>query len=384
MKLRISAIFFLAPVLAFAKVQTENASQVKSSLSKVQKQIQKLEKTVYHSQHQEKVLMQHLSSIEKEIGEKSEQLREHESKMQKHRTALNRLQKEEQQYAQSHQKHQDALAKLLQTTYQHQDKEKLKMMLAPKEWSSLARVNHYYHYFYNARAHHINSLSSHLKQIQTIKDNIVLEQNEIQTVAHQIRQSQVGLEEKKEKRKEVLSAISKELTKANSKLSQLQQQEQHLAQLFKMLQKKLAQSPSYVEPTNEFAKMKHKLELPIQADNAKLSVLAQVSKASKSASKKTYIDAAMGTPVHSIFGGRVVFSEWLRGIGLLLIVDHGNGYMSLYGNNQKLYKSLGDWVDKGEMIARVGQSGGHTEPGLYFEIRKNGEALDPTPWFKQA
>ncbi len=146
--------------------------------------------------------------------------------------------------------------------------------------------------------------------------------------------------------------------------------------MVKSLHQKLATTPTYIEPAQDFAKAKHSLKLPISQSGAKLSTLPHLSSA-----KKTYISAQTGTPVNAIFGGRVVFAEWLRGLGLLIIVDHGNGYMSLYGNNQKLYKGLGEWVNQGEMIATVGQSGGHAEPGLYFEIRKDGEALDPASWF---
>jgi septal ring factor EnvC (AmiA/AmiB activator) len=88
--------------------------------------------------------------------------------------------------------------------------------------------------------------------------------------------------------------------------------------------------------------------------------------------------------VRAIWHGRVAFADWLRGFGLLLIIDHGGGYMSLYGHNQSLYKEVGDWVQVGELIATVGDSGGNTEPGLYFEIRYKGTPQDPTNWCNEA
>ena len=99
------------------------------------------------------------------------------------------------------------------------------------------------------------------------------------------------------------------------------------------------------------------------------------------ASQGLEISAPAGTPVQAIHTGEVVFSDWLRGFGLLLIVDHGNNYMSLYGNAEALFKKKGDQVESGELIAEAGNSGAQKEPGIYFEIRHRGEPIDPEPWF---
>jgi septal ring factor EnvC (AmiA/AmiB activator) len=375
--------FFFSTV-TFANIpdpaHTEDPTKVKTSLAKVQKKIQKLEKTIYHTAHQEKTLTQHLAALEKEMGERSEQLRQLEQKQHAHHLALQNLQKEAQKLAVFHNAHQAALAQLIQTTFQHHHHEKFQLLLSPNEWSTLSRLEHYYQFFYAARADHITELQNNLNRVQLLQQNIVQEQQHIHTIAQNVKDIKQQLESKKQERTAVLASLSQNIAGAQEKLSQLQQQEQHLSQLFKMLQEKLATTPTYIEPVQDFAKMKSQLALPIQTFGAKLAALSNLKRSDE---KKTYIDAPAGTPVNAIFSGRVVFAEWLRGVGLLMIVDHGNGYMSLYGNNQKLYKGLGDWVNNGEMIARVGQSGGHAEPGLYFEIRKDGEALDPTPWFVQ-
>ena len=94
--------------------------------------------------------------------------------------------------------------------------------------------------------------------------------------------------------------------------------------------------------------------------------------------------AATGTAVHAVYHGRVAFADWLPGLGLLIIVDHGGGYMSLYGHNEALLKESGEWVSPGDDIAQVGDSGGQAEPGLYFEIRHDGEPLDPRQWVERA
>jgi septal ring factor EnvC (AmiA/AmiB activator) len=99
-------------------------------------------------------------------------------------------------------------------------------------------------------------------------------------------------------------------------------------------------------------------------------------------SQGVVIGADMGANVRAVSGGRIAFADWMRGFGLLIIIDHGEGYMSLYGHNQSLYKSLGEWVETGELIARVGDSGGLAVSGLYFEIRHDGKPLNPAAWCK--
>lgn len=371
--------------LALAKInskpaENEEPAKVKKALLEVQHQIKKLEKTVYHSHAQEKNLIKQLALVDKEIGERSESLRQLQHKMTKRQQDLKNLQNEAAALTRSNAAHQASLAELIQVTFQHYRKEKLQLLLEQHELSTLARLNQYYQFFYQARANQINELQSHLKRIQLVQEQIIQEQQQIQTLTIKLKSEQESLKVTKEKRKEVLSELSQERLTSEEELSQLQQQELHLEQLFKALEKKLSTTPTYIEPAQDFAQMKHKLPFPIKDSLAKITALPHLKKDN---SKKSYIAADSGTPVSAIFAGKVVFAEWLRGIGLLIIIDHGNGYMSLYGNNQKLYKGIGDWVKQGEMIARVGQSGGHAEPGLYFEIRKGGEALDPTPWFQQ-
>jgi septal ring factor EnvC (AmiA/AmiB activator) len=362
-------------------IDDEDPKQVKKALSGVQDQIKKLEKNVFQSQRQEKLLVKQLADLEKEIGDRSEYSRDLQDKLNQHNLSLKDLSQEEEAFRQKNKAQQAMLSELVQGTYRHYQKEKMQLLLEQKEWSTLARLNHYYQYFYDARAQQISDLQAHLKETQVLHQKIQHEKQRVEDLALKLKAEDIELQQKKDQRAKVLENLSKQLANDADKLAHLQQQEQYLEQIFKTLQQKLNTTPTYIEPAQDFAKMKKLLAMPIQEPGIQLSVMPNLKKTN---SKKTYIGAPAGTAVHAIFTGRVVFADWLRGVGLLLIVDHGNGYMSLYGNNQKLYKGLGDWVTQGEMIARVGQSGGHAEPGLYFEIRKDGEALDPTSWLKHA
>jgi len=369
---------FLLPLTIRA---AEDPSQVKQSLLAVQTEIKKIEKNLYQAHSLERSHVQKLADIEKLMGEQAEQLREQEKKIGEHQQELQALEKETNELNQVNQVHQKALSRLISVTFTHYHKEKLKLLLNPQEMSKLARLNQYYVHFYALRANKIRELQAHLSNVKILQAKIKQKQSTIVELTKTLKDQQKELLANKTERATLLEAITNERKSAEEKLAHLQSQEQHLEQLFKAIQSKVSTTPTYIDPAQDFAKMKRRLSLPIKVEGATLAKLPHMK---KSKAKKTYIQADAGTPVSAIFPGRVVFAEWLRGVGLLLIIDHGDGYMSLYGNNQKLYKSLGEWVNAGEMVARVGQSGGHAEPGLYFEIRKDGEALDPTPWFQKA
>ncbi len=209
----------------------------------------------------------------------------------------------------------------------------------------------------------IESLQKELKPIMDTQDEIERQQGQKKELqlALTTTLAQLGLE--KEKQKDVIKSIHQSISDHN-KRQQVALKEKD--QLSMMLQSIVQQVPSTAQ--TKFSSMRGKLPSPL---------------ANRGFDGSSVWDADEGTKVQAVFDGRVVFSEWLRGVGLLLIIDHGQGYMSLYGNNQILLKTAGDWVRQGEQIASVGQSGGLSKPGLYFELRKDGEPLDPKSWVQQ-
>lgn len=377
MKKHFLIVLCLFPFYSIAHV---DASKNKAALLQVQEKIKSLEQTLYDQKREEQNLVTHLASLEKEMGQQSEKLRTFEKKKQTHEITLKDLEQKRIKLEQVHQKQLVALEALVRSEFQHQRKEGLQLLFEQSEWANVARLNEYFRYFYDARTTQLNEIKQSLTQLQTLQQALMKEQEAIESLSQQIKTKQAMLQEKYTQRHQVLTSLKTQRSDVNTKLSQFQKQETHLNQLFKSLKETLTVTPQYVEPMQKFSVMKKKLSLPIHSPQATLSLIPG---AKKNNAKKTYIEASEGTPVNAIFPGKVVFAEWLRGIGLLIIVDHGNGYMSLYGNNQTLYKSLGDTVNQGEMIARVGQSGGQAKAGLYFEIRKDGETLDPTHWFKK-
>lgn len=359
----------------------ENANKVQKDLKNIQTKIQKLEKNIYHTQSAEKNLNEALSVTEKEMGECAEKLRTLTKALIAQEAEIVELKKTQTKLNHQNSLNQVAMQKLIRTSLAHKNQEKLKLFLSQNNMTRLSRLDRYYQYFSTARANQIRTLQQQLSKVKTLEHSLTQAYDQKKALQQDVLDQQKSLEKKKIARSKLIGQLSLQLSQNRSELTQLQQQEKYLEQVFQTLQKKLKSADGFADPSGRFAKMKRKLYFPIQAEKAKLSVHPLLN---KNQALKTYIPAPAGTPVLAIHSGKVVFAEWLRGIGLLIILDHGNGYMSLYGNNQKLYKSLGEVVNPGEMIARVGESGGHAQAGLYFEIRKDGKSIDPTSWFKQS
>jgi septal ring factor EnvC (AmiA/AmiB activator) len=203
-------------------------------------------------------------------------------------------------------------------------------------------------------------------QEQAQKLNILKQQQTEQKVAFQ---------GSKQERKNTLRAINKELLNSKQLLAKLVAEEENLVVALQRIATLSQQSAELVG----LKKLKRKLSWPIKG---KISHSFGSRKQGYLKWKGILLAAPVGKQVKAIHNGTVLFSDWLKGYGLVTVLDHGAGYMSLYGHNQALLKSVGDRVETGEPIALVGQSGGQSQSGLYFEIRRDGQAVNPKAWFK--
>ena len=185
-----------------------------------------------------------------------------------------------------------------------------------------------------------------------------------------------SLEKSRDERRAAVAKVDEEIRDGTAAVAKLRGEEQRLAELVLRLSEVMAGFP--VDTDEPFASAKGKLAWPVQGRIA--GNFGQSRGAGPVKWNGVLLEAAAGTPVRAVYHGRVAFADWLPGLGLLVIVDHGGGYMSLYGHNEALLKESGDWVEPGEPIAQVGDTGGQARAGLYFEIRLNGEPVDPNPW----
>jgi septal ring factor EnvC (AmiA/AmiB activator) len=271
----------------------------------------------------------------------------------------------------------DSLAAQIRAAYILGRDEPLKLLLNQKDPAQAGRTFAYYGYFGRMRATQIAEIEDNIHKIDDLEHKIDDEDQELARL-ESAQKDQVGkLEQARQQRGKVLASLEQESKSRTQSLARLQRQQAALEKLLKDLNKALQRFP--VDANDAFAKLRGQLAWPVEG---KLVARYGETRAGGIKWNGVLIQADRGTPVRAVYQGRVAYADWLPGLGLLLILDHGNGYLSLYAHNERLYKAAGATVRAGDTIAGVGDSGGRSEDELYFEIRRAGKPVDPRPWFK--
>ena len=283
------------------------------------------------------------------------------------------------------------LAKLLYRQYVGGQHEYLRLLLNQQDPNLIARELHYYNYLSRAHIESINALRTSLEQLDELTRESHNKSLEIAAIRAEQAKQKKHLEQEKAGHKKLLANISLQVEQQRREISKLKRDEERLSRLVERIGKLLAQKnrvstlsnsrlPDASTDGNPFAALKGRLSLPIRGEL--INRFGSQRADGGMTWKGLFIRAPSGEEVKSIAGGRVVFADWLRGFGNLMIVDHGSGYMSLYGNNESIHKRVGDSVKSGDTIAAVGNSGGNADSGLYFELRHQGKPFDPLNWVK--
>ncbi len=280
------------------------------------------------------------------------------------------------------------LGKLLYQQYIDGKYEFIRLLLDQKDPNQISRELYYYGYISRTRAEDINILRANLERLRTIVDEADKKTTEIISIQTKQAGQKEILEQEEIKYKELLARISKEVAKGQRKIRKLQNDERRLSRLVNKIGNRKDRSekrnkenlPDASLDKEEFKKLKGQLNLPVNGE----IVNSFGSPRSKGGVtwKGLFIRASVGIDVKAIADGQVVFADWLRGFGNILIVDHGGDYMSLYGNNKILAKKVGETIHGGDIIATVGNSGGNLNSGLYFELRHKGKPFDPLKWIR--
>ncbi len=280
------------------------------------------------------------------------------------------------------------LAQLFYQQYIGAQPDALKLLLNREDPNRIARELHYLTHLARARAELIHGLRSNQGRLNELA-RVTWRQSADLAAIHAEQQAQrKRLESEKRARKTVLVSVSRQIEKQRREISTLKRDENRLATLVEQLSRMLSRSrsaalrnerlPDASGDGRPFTQLKGQLNLPVRGELR--NRFGSPREDSGLSWKGLFITAPAGQEVKAIAAGRVVFADWLRGFGNLLIIDHGGGYMSLYGNNESLYKQVGAATRGGETVAAVGNSGGNTDSGLYFEIRHQGKAFDPLGW----
>jgi len=271
-----------------------------------------------------------------------------------------------------------SLARYVRAAYATGRQDRFKLLLNQENPATLSRALTYYAYFNRERARRIRALATDLEELADITESIARDKAVVARLREQKTTARSSLEAEREQRRQAVVRLKKALGTQESRLARLKQNEEKLAELVAGLAKELADIPRADAHHAPFATLKGKLPWPTTGS---LRARFGTPRGNGDLSwKGVLVTARPGTPVHAVSHGRVAFADWLRGFGLLMIIEHGDGYMSLYGHSETLMKDVGDWVDAGEVIGTVGDSGGRDASGLYFEIRHRGNPVDPVRW----
>jgi septal ring factor EnvC (AmiA/AmiB activator) len=273
---------------------------------------------------------------------------------------------------------QDVLAQQVRLSFMTGREPLFKLLLSQKDPARLGRMLVYYDYFNRARSERIAGVNTELESLRALELESAANERRLADV-EQRQATQLGkLAEARDARKAVLGKLDTSIADADQKVARLRSEETRLTALLEELRRALEDFP--VNSDQPFTAQRGQLAWPttgrIVGDWGRSRVGSTLTW------NGVLIEAEAGTPVRAVYHGRIAFADWLNGLGLLVIVDHGDGYMSLYGHNQALLKESGDWVAPGETIAEMGDSGGQPRAGLYFEIRRNGQPVNPHGWLR--
>jgi septal ring factor EnvC (AmiA/AmiB activator) len=269
------------------------------------------------------------------------------------------------------------LAAQLRAAYLMGRNEPLKMLLNQRSPAEFSRNLTYYSYFGRLRATQIREISDNIAQIEQLTAEIDAEDAELARLEGRQKDQVAELESARKQRGQVLASLQKQSATRTAQLARMQQQQAQLERLLKQLSRATEAVP--FDPNAPFAQLRGKLAWPVAGT---VDVDFGGQRAGGMRSDGIEIDAERGASVRAVHEGRVVYSDWLPGRGLLIILDHGNGYLSLYGHADQLFRQAGTRVQAGEVIAAAGDSGGRRRAGLYFEIRRAGKPVDPHGWFR--
>jgi septal ring factor EnvC (AmiA/AmiB activator) len=303
-------------------------------------------------------------------------LRSAQVAVERHRSELRAEQLRDQNALQAQR---DALAAQVRAAYIIGRQEQLKLLLNQSNPATLGRTLAYYGYFAAERSSKIDTIQSQVLRLQQLVEEIDQQSTQLKTLENEASREMAGLERARADRADAVAALSRQVASGNQELAELKREEQSVESLVADLERVLQDFP--VDATQSFDRMRGKLPWPVPG---RVTAHYQEQHANSAAGMRwngEMIEAARGAKVRAAYFGRVVYADWLQGLGLLLIIGHSGGYMTLYGHAEVLYKSVGDWVAPGDVIAALSDANG-AAPQLYFEIREGRKTVDPKAWLK--
>lgn len=368
-------------MLAMAECHAANPTreETESRLEALRSEINDLQKELGRTRTALSAEQKALKAADLEIQKSALELRKLEAVRQEHQRELSALHADRRNYLDSIEARRVVLAEQIMAAYRLGRESRLKLVLNQDSPALLSRTLAYYDYFSRSQAMQINELRQVLKTLDEMQARINLELSALDEV--QISQQAVldEMTEQRNERKILIETLSIQIDSDETRLTELQRDRQDLEALLEKLSNALADIPTDIGKQHRLVGLKGKMPMPVKG---RVKHAYGQPRTAGLHWQGWLINAEVGSEVKTIANGRVAYSDWLRGYGLLMIIDHGDGFLSLYANNESLLREVGDWVEPGSKISTVGSSPLNGK-GLYFELRKDGKVVDPAAWLKR-
>lgn len=295
-------------------------------------------------------------------------------------TALASKEAEREALAQRLQGQRAALGRLIRAAYAAGRHEQLKLLLAQDQLGVIGRTLAYHRHLQAQRSAQVRAVLDELAMLARLTDEVKAQQAGVAAAAATAEAAVAALATERETRRAALAAIEARFKDGEARLAALGRDQRAVETLLAELRDALSDIPKQLDDDRPFAARRGELPLPVQGGSVRERFGMPIPGGQRSEGVRFAV--ARGTPVRAVAPGRVAYADWLKGHGLLLVLDHGGGWMSLYAHGDRLEADVGDWVQAGDIVARAGSSGGASESALYFELRRNGQPVDPRGWWR--
>ena len=362
--------------------QNDEFERYQKKLERVQQSIKKVQKHLKNTRYKRGHVVTELKDLEGEISKNSNALSKTEAKIDDLEQSISGMRTELNQLQNQLKSQRQRLAEQVRAAYAIGHQQQVKMLLNQQDPADIGRVMVYFDYLNRAREQQISAFLHNIAQKERVENKLNTAMSDYRQSLKKSKKQKNSLLSQRLKRKQLLSTLEQKINNQEKNLTELEGSRGRIENLLMSLGELLADIPQSPTDSMPFKQQKGKLPWPVSGP-----FLATYGEPRKQGGLKwngVLISAKHGTPVRAVSHGRIAFADWLQGFGFITIIDHGDGYMSLYGHNETLVKEAGDWVDAGTVVATSGDSGGQPMPGVYFEIRARGKPINPGKWCSRA
>jgi len=349
---------------------TEDLERRSAELNTIKERIQGVSAELEAAQGQQQDIEAELRAAETQVGALAREIHRLDGEIAAQQQRLEGLQQQRKPLALEVQRQRSALADQLRAAYVIGRQERLKLVLNQEDPDIVSRIMLYYDYLNRARARRITEVEEAMAALREVEARLLSETERLHAMQIQTKAEQQRLEHSQAERDLLRQQLAQQIHERGQELVELETNAKRLESLLTELERRRDEAQIAESAEQRFGRMRGALAWPVTGRLA-----------SGATADGVLIEVPRNSQVRAVHHGRVVFSDWLRGFGLLLIIDHGDGYMSLYGHNESLFKDVGDWVQPGEAVAAAGVGQGNRQ-GIYFAIRHQGKPINPRLWCK--